>query len=129
MSASNLRQDERMDQMMAILLRSGVLLAASLVFIGGVIYLSRHNFPATNYRVFQGEPPELRSAGGILGEAGKFHGRGLIQLGLLLLIATPVARVLFSVFAFLYEEDWTYVGITILVLALLCYSLFGGGAL
>jgi len=118
-----------MDQMMAVLLRSGVLLAASLVFIGGVIYLSRHDLPATNYRVFRGEPQELRTVGGILGEAVKFHGRGLIQLGLLLLIATPVARVLFSVLAFLYEEDWTYVAITMIVLGLLCYSLFGGGGL
>jgi uncharacterized membrane protein len=118
-----------MDQIMAILLRSGVLVAASLVFLGGVIYLSRHNLPAMYYRVFQGEPQELRTVGGILREAGKFHGRGLIQLGLLVLIATPVGRVLFSVFAFIYEKDWTYVAITMIVLALLCYSLFGGGGL
>jgi uncharacterized membrane protein len=118
-----------MDQIMAVLLRSGVLLAASLVFIGGVIYLSRHDLPATNYCVFQGEPQELRIVSGILREAAKFHERGLIQLGLLLLIATPVARVLFSVVAFLYEKDWTYVAITMIVLALLCYSLFGGGGL
>ena len=129
MNAPSLRQDQRMDQIMAVLLRSGVLLSASLVFIGGVIYLSRHDVPTINYRVFQGEPRELRTVGGILREAAKFHGRGLIQLGLLLLIATPVARVLFSVFAFIYERDWTYVGITMIVLALLCYSLFGGGGL
>jgi uncharacterized membrane protein len=129
MTAPDLRQDQRMDQIMAVLLRSGVLLAASLVFIGGVVYLSRHDLPAINYRVFQGEPQELRTVGGILREAGKFHGRGLIQLGLLLLIATPVTRVLFSVLAFIYEKDWTYVVITMIVLALLCYSLFGGGGL
>jgi uncharacterized membrane protein len=118
-----------MDQIMAVLLRSGVLLAASLVFIGGIVYLSRHDLPAINYRVFQGEPQEMRTVGGILSEAAKFRGRGLIQLGLLVLIATPVARVLFSVVAFLYERDWTYVAITVIVLALLCYSLFGGGGL
>jgi uncharacterized membrane protein len=129
MTAPDLRQDQRMDQIMAVLLRSGVLLAASLVFIGGVVYLSRHDLPTINYRVFQGEPQELRTVSGILREAAKFHGRGLIQLGLLVLIATPVARVLFSVFAFVYEKDWTYVAITMIVLALLCYSLFGGGGL
>jgi uncharacterized membrane protein len=118
-----------MDQIMAVVLRGGVLLAASLVFVGGVVYLSRHDVPAIDYRVFQGEPQELRTVDGILREAGKFHGRGLIQLGLLVLIATPVARVLFSVFAFLYERDWTYVAVTMIVLALLCYSLFGGGGL
>jgi uncharacterized membrane protein len=129
MTAPDLRQDQRMDQIMAVLLRSGVLLAASLVFIGGIVYLSRHDLPAINYRVFQGEPQELRTVSGILREAAKFHGRGLIQLGLLILIATPVARVLFSVFAFVYEKDWTYMAITVIVLALLCYSLFGGGGL
>ena len=129
MTTVKLRQDQRMDQIMAVLLRSGVLLSASLVFIGGVIYLARHDLPATNYRVFQGEPEELRTVGGILREAAKFRGRGLIQLGLLILIATPVARVLFSVVAFIYERDWTYVPITMIVLALLCYSLFGGGGL
>jgi uncharacterized membrane protein len=129
MTAPDLRQDQRMDQIMAVLLRSGVLLAATLVFIGGIVYLSRHDLPTINYRVFQGEPQELRTVGGILSEAAKFHGRGLIQLGLLVLIATPVARVLFSVFAFIYEKDWTYVAITMIVLALLCYSLFGGGGL
>jgi uncharacterized membrane protein len=129
MTTPDLRQDQRMDQIMAILLRSGVLVAASLVFIGGAIYLSRHDLPAINYRVFQGEPQELRTVSGILREAAKFHGRGLIQLGLLILIATPVARVLFSVLAFIYEKDWTYVTITMIVLALLCYSLFGGGGL
>jgi uncharacterized membrane protein len=129
MTAPDLRKDPRMDQIMAILLRSGVSLAASLVFIGGIVYLSRHDLPTINYRVFQGEPQELRTVGGILREAAKFHGRGLIQLGLLVLIATPVARVLFSVLAFVYEKDWTYVAITMIVLALLCYSLFGGGGL
>jgi uncharacterized membrane protein len=118
-----------MDQIMSVLLRSGVSLAASLVFIGGIVYLSRHDLPTINYRVFQGEPQESRTVSGILREAAKFRGRGLIQLGLLVLIATPVARVLFSVVAFLYERDWTYVAITMIVFALLCYSLFGGGRL
>jgi uncharacterized membrane protein len=127
MTAPDLRQDQRMDQIMAVLLRSGVSLAAGLVFIGGIVYLSRHDLPTIDYRLFQGEPQELRTVGGILREAAKFHGRGLIQLGLLVLIATPVARVLFSVFAFVYEKDWTYMAITMIVLALLCYSLFGGG--
>ena len=115
-----------MDQIMAVLLRTGVLLAALLVLVGGIIFLARHPQPTTNYRVFQGEPGELRTISGILREARQLRGRGLIQLGLLLLIATPVARVLFSVFAFLYERDWTYVAVTTLVLSLLTYSLFFG---
>ena len=56
-----------------------------------------------------------------------FHRRGLIQIGLLALIATPIARVTFSVFAFLYQRDWEYVAFTLIVLGLLLYSLLGRG--
>jgi uncharacterized membrane protein len=119
------RADQKMDQIMGGLLRTGVVLAAAIVFVGGVLFLSRHRLPVTNYRVFQGEPVELRTISGIFHEALAFHGRGFIQLGLLVLIATPVARVAFSFFAFLYDRDWTYVFVTVLVLGLLIYSLFG----
>jgi len=122
------RADEKMDQIMGLLLRTGVVLAAAIVFVGGVVYLTLHRLPVTNYGEFAGEPAELRTISGIFHEALAFHGRGLIQLGLLVLIATPVARVAFSFFAFLYERDWTYVFVTVLVLGLLLYSLFGGHA-
>ena len=122
----NLQADQRMDSIMGHLLRTGVILAATLVFIGGVLFVIRHPFPVTNYRVFQGEPEELRTVSGIMRNTFSWHGRGLIQLGLLVLIATPVARVIFSVFAFLYEKDWTYVAVTVLVLGLLLFSLLGG---
>jgi len=117
--------EKRMDELMAFLLRSGVILAASIVLAGGVVYLARHPFPVINYRVFQGEPQNLRTVSGIFSEAKAFHGRGLIQLGLLVLIATPIARVTFSVFAFFYQRDWKYVVFTLIVLGLLLYSLLG----
>jgi uncharacterized membrane protein len=113
---------------MGALLRTGVVLAAAIVFVGGVLYVTRHRVPVTDYRVFHGEPGDLRTISGIFHEALSFSGRGLIQFGLLVLIATPVARVAFSFFAFLYERDWTYVFVTLLVLGLLIYSLFGGHA-
>jgi uncharacterized membrane protein len=122
------RADQKMDEIMGVLLRTGVMLAATIVFVGAVVFLVRHPQPVTDYRVFAGEPAELRTISGIFREALAFHGRGLIQLGLLVLIATPVARVAFSFFAFLYERDWTYVFVTLLVLGLLVYSLFGGHA-
>ena len=122
------RTDQRIDEIMGMVLRTGVVLAALVVLAGGVVYLSRHQVPVTNYRVFQGEPVELRTVSGIVQEALAFRGRGLIQLGLLILIATPIARVAFSFFAFLYQRDWTYVLVTVIVLGLLFYSLLGGRA-
>ena len=127
--ASHTQQmDKRIDEWIGILLRTGVLMAATTVAVGGAVFLIRHPSPVTNYRVFQGEPSELRTLKGILAEALQWRGRGLIQLGLLILIATPVARVTFSVFAFLYERDWTYVAVSLLVLGLLLWSLFSGHA-
>ncbi len=122
------KAEQRMDEIIGRLLQAGVILAAAFVLAGGAVYLARHSTPATNYRVFQGEPEELRTATGIFHEALTLHGRGLIQLGLMILIATPIARVAFSVVAFLYQRDWKYVVVTLLVLGLLLYSLLCGHA-
>lgn len=124
MNGESTRTDRRIDELMGLLLRSGVILAACIVLVGGVIYLARHPRPS-DYRVFQGEPENLRAISGIFTEAMVFHGRGLIQLGLLVLIATPISRVAFSVLAFLYQRDWKYVVFTLIVLGLLLYSLLG----
>ena len=117
--------DQRFEEMIANLLRAGVTLSATVVLIGAIIYLVRHGFSVADYRVFHGEPAELKSVHGIVGDAFRLHGRGMIQLGLLLLIATPVARVTFSVFGFARERDRMYVTFTVIVLIVLLYSLFG----
>ena len=53
---------------------------------------------------------------------------GFLALGLLVLIATPVLRVIGSIFAFIYERDWRYAGITFLVLVVVLVSLVLGEA-
>jgi uncharacterized membrane protein len=73
--------------------------------------------------MFYGEPTDLRYASDVLRDALGGHSRGLIQLGLLLLIATPVARVVLSIIEFARERDWLYVTTTLMVLATLIYSL------
>lgn len=117
--------DQKVEIMIGKILRAGVILSASTVLLGGVIYLFRHGSSFANYSAFQGEPPELRSVAGIVHSALTNHGRGTIQLGLLLLIATPVVRVAFSIVAFAMERDWMYVAFTVVVLAVLLYSLIG----
>lgn len=119
--------EHRIELTIGRLLRGGVLLAAALVFIGAVIYLWHHGGERPNYSVFHGEPRQLRGIGGVLRDAARGNGRGLIQLGLLVLIATPVMRVAFAAYAFLRSHDRLYVGITLLVLAILLFSLFATG--
>ena len=119
--------DRRVEAMIANLLRGGVILAALVVLVGGVLFLSRNGMVQANYQVFSGEPSDLRHWRGIVATALAARGHGIIQLGLLLLIATPVARVVFGAFAFAIERDWLYVGVALFVLAVLMYSLLGSG--
>jgi uncharacterized membrane protein len=117
--------DQTAEEIIGNLLRAGVLLSAAVVSVGAFIYLIRHGLSVTDYYAFRGEPNDLRHVRGILRQAVGLHGRGIIQLGLLLLIATPVARVAFSVIAFAIEKDRMYVFFTLIVLAVLLYSLLG----
>lgn len=118
--------DQKVENIVGQLLLTGIIISAAVVFIGAIIFLVRHGGSPADYRVFKGEPSDLRSVRGIVERAIHLSGRGIIQLGLLLLIATPVARVAFAVFGFLEEGDRLYVGFTLIVLAVLIYSLSGG---
>jgi uncharacterized membrane protein len=118
--------DEQMDQLIGNLLRAGVALAAAVVLAGGVLYLVRHGAAHPDYRVFHNQPALLRSPARIVAAVLSLRARAVIQLGLLLLIATPVARVAFSVVGFAVQRDRVYVVITLIVLAVLVFSLAGG---
>lgn len=119
--------DNQVEQIIGTLLRSGVIIATVVVLAGGILYLIRYGATLPDYRVFRGEPADLRSLSGIVTDTLAFSFQGIIQLGLLLLIATPVARVVFSVLAFALQKDRTYVMVTLIVFAMLMYSLIGGG--
>jgi uncharacterized membrane protein len=118
--------DAWIDQLIGDLLRVGVVLSSLIVLIGGGLYLTRHGTELPNYQMFWGEPSELRSVLGIVKVAWSFSGQGIIQLGLLLLIATPVMRVMFTVVFFMIQRDRIYVGVTLIVLSVLLFSLAGG---
>ncbi len=118
--------DERVEQWVGNLLRGGVILSAAVVLMGGLLYLLHYGATVPNDRVYHNEPADLRSVPGILRDVLLFSRRGIIQLGFLLLIATPVTRVAFSCLAFAAQRDGKYVLITLIVLAGLLYSLLGG---
>jgi uncharacterized membrane protein len=119
--------EQRVDEIIGGLLRVVVIVAATLVLSGGALYLAEHGSTIPDYRAFHGEPAYLRGVSGILSAARALDGPGLIQLGLLVLLATPLARVAFSVLAFALQRDRTYVVVTLIVLAVLLYSLAAGG--
>jgi uncharacterized membrane protein len=115
--------EKRFESLIGVMLRGGVLLAATVVLAGGSLYVAKFGDVRPDYRIFRGEPGDLRFVRAITADAASRHARGLIQFGLLILIATPVARVAFSVIAYISERDWLYTGITLLVLGILLYSL------
>lgn len=123
MGEPNRLTDKQFEVLLGQLLRTGFLLSASVVLAGGALYLVKYRHGLPQYEIFHGEPTDLRYASEVLRDAFGGHPRGLIQLGLLLLIATPIARVAFSVIEFARERDWLYVTTTLIVLAVLIYSL------
>jgi uncharacterized membrane protein len=125
MVSENNWTDRRIENVMGNLLRAGVLLAAFVVSMGAVIYLVRHGHAPVDYRIFHGEPADLRTVRGIVRDSWAVGGRAIIGFGLLLLIATPVVRVAFSILAFAKERDGTYVVFTLIVFSILLYSLLG----
>jgi uncharacterized membrane protein len=113
------------ERLLGNLLRTGVIAAAVFVSAGAALYLAGHGADRPDYHRFHDEPAELRSVWHLLGNAPSLDGRRIIQLGIVILIATPIARVAFSVAAFARAGDRRYVAITAIVLAVLAYSLFG----
>ncbi len=125
MSEKHHLDDQRVEILISNLLRGGVVLAALVVIGGAVPYLGMHPRARATYRIFHGEPEYLKTVHGVVAAAFSGDVRAVIQLGLLLLIATPIARVILSAVAFAIEGDKMYVAFTLIVLAVLLYSLFG----
>jgi len=113
-----------MEATMGLVLRTGVLVACAVMFVGAILYLSRHGGERESFAAFHGEPAPLESITGVFREALSGSARGIIQFGALLLIATPVMRVAFAVYAFARGKDPKFVVISLIVLALLAYGLF-----
>ncbi len=108
------------------LLRVCVIATVAVVVFGAGVYMPSAYSLHPAYHKFMGEPAAFRSVGGILGAAFTGDGKAIVQAGLLLLILTPILRVTVSVFAFLYEKDYLYVVLTLIVLGILLFSLAGG---
>ncbi len=115
--------DRRLENIIGQLLRAGVLLAAAIVFAGGVLYLVRHHAYPTNYHTFIAGGPHIRTLRGIVQSAAHGDSEALMQIGLLLLILTPVARVAVAVVGFFLEKDRLYTIVSLIVLLILAFSL------
>ncbi|MGZ3492983.1 MAG: DUF1634 domain-containing protein [Gemmatimonadaceae bacterium] len=121
-------RDEQVELVIGRLLQWGVLAAAIVVVIGGILLLAQYGHLPATFRQFNSEDSALRSVGGIIRAALTGDSRAIVQLGLVLLIATPAARVALTLGAFIIQRDRLYIVTTSIVLALLLYGLFWGRA-
>jgi uncharacterized membrane protein len=117
--------DKEMETEIGLMLRIGVSVSALVVFVGGIMYL-RGEKDIPDYEHFHATADHLRTIPGVLHGVARFDAASVIQLGILLLIATPVARVILCVVGFARQRNRLYVVVSALVLAILTYSLVAG---
>ena len=118
--------DHELDLSVAAMLRFGVTLAAIVVLAGGLLYL-RHPLTAIpDYTHFSAGNASVTTLTGIFRGLRHLNPESIIQLGLVFLIATPVARVVFCIIGFARQKDRLYVLISASVLLVLIYCLTKG---
>jgi uncharacterized membrane protein len=117
--------DTKLELLLSNFLKYGVLIASAVVLLGGILYLIRHGAEPADYHIFHGTPSQFCSPSGVINAVLSGSSRGIIQLGLIILIAIPILRVIISLLTFLVQRNFIYVTVTSLVLAALFYSLVG----
>jgi len=119
--------DRDIELLVGRLLRTGVITASCIVLIGGILFLIQHgSSPMPSYHHFNGEDSSFTTFGGIISSTLQFDAKGIVQFGVMVLIATPVLRIALSLLGFALEKDKLYVIITTIVLCVMLFSTIGG---
>jgi uncharacterized membrane protein len=105
--------DTKLQRLIGATLRSGVIAASLTGILGGAIFLAAHSGQQVAFHSFEGANTAYASPRQIV----------RLQLGIMILLLTPIIRVAFSVLGFAMENDRLYVAITCVVLATLMGSL------
>lgn len=119
-------QDKDIEAALGNLLRWGVIFSSVIVLTGGIIYLWQNGTARPDYHSFHGLLMPFHNLPEVIKEASTGNGLAIIQSGVVLLIATPVARVIFSIIGFAKERDWLYIFIAFIVLAIILTSMLLG---
>ncbi|WP_281632283.1 DUF1634 domain-containing protein [Flavobacterium luteolum] len=132
MEKSNMVQEEKFGEkdfqtIIGNLLRYGVWISLSVAFIGGIVYLLHNGNQIEDYSVFKENDRNIFEViAAIYNGAIQGNGESLIFTGIIFLFMTPVLRVLLSLFSFLLEKDYLYVGITLIVIIIIIISISFG---
>lgn len=129
---SHFWKERDMELFLGKFLRFGVMLSCGITILGGILYLYQQAGVMPDYspipdgQPFPGVKEYLRSFSSIWQGILSLDGAAIIQLGVIVLIATPVLRVAISAFGFLIEKDRMYVVITLVVLGIILANMFLG---
>jgi uncharacterized membrane protein len=115
----------RMELWISRVLLYGVLLAGLITMIGLIVFVVRGGIGGESLSDLVDQQKHAASFGSILHGVAKLNGKSIIQLGLFVLILTPISRVAMSLFFFVRERDRVYVAITGIVLCILLGGLIG----
>lgn len=116
----NLRSGERL---LGQVLIGGVLLSALLVLGGGVYYLLQHGGGHPHYARFNSAAQSaFHNVGSTLAQLGQGASRGVIQLGLFVLVLLQSVRVALCLWLFERQREWPYVLMSLFLLAVLLHS-------
>jgi uncharacterized membrane protein len=123
-----LKNPEEMNEVLGNTLLFGVILAAAVIAAGVILFLDHYASSDTSYYLsyFPDKVPHGNFAvdlPGILKGLAVLNPFSVIELGLLILLATPVARVFLSIFLFYFDGDTRYVYITLAVFSILLFSI------
>ncbi len=116
--------DIKIEHILGNILRIGVIVSAIVVLFGAVLYLFGHGKEKPDYYNFVFNPFSVDNPMGLLRDVFAFKSLEIMKLGILLLVGTPIIRVIISVIAFIYEKDLMYLVFTLIVLVVLIYSFF-----
>jgi len=108
------------------ILRGGVAVSMAVVAIGGIFFIYRHGHSIPDFGTFKGTPDFISTPKSVFVNAFQLKGQAIIQLGIALLIATPILRVVFAAIGFILEKDHLYTMISIIVLLIIVVSMITG---
>lgn len=116
-----------LQHVVSFVLRAGVIVSTSVGLLSGIYNLAHHASDRVGFPHFQGTPEADRKIPSILTGSLYLHPRALMMLAILLLLLTPIVRVIVSLLGFIKERDRVYVTVTTVVLLTLLASLIFGG--
>lgn len=115
----------QMEMFIGRMLRVGVFTACIVAVLGGVLYVVQYGGNSVDFSEFT-TAMAVESIGEVINGVLVLDAVSVIQLALLILLATPILRVVFSILAFMIERDYLYVFITLVVLIIIVFNIFNG---